>query len=136
MALYEAERGEHGKAIGLLAGVVFTDTLYDLSARRLMAQCYFEQQDWEGLDHHLNAFGLFLRRKKDLSTQNKHSHLNFIKFLKRLGRLLEQEAWIPSEQLVLRSKTLQKRIIQTGASGLPELAFGGCFISFKNGIGN
>ncbi|MEZ4685467.1 MAG: hypothetical protein R3B47_05220 [Bacteroidia bacterium] len=113
MALYETERGEQGKAIRLLAGVEFTDTLYDLSARRLMAQCYFEQEDWEGLEHHLNAFGLFLRRKKDLSTENKHSHLNFIKLLKNLGRLKEQAAWLPSQQVSSRLTSLNKRIEQT-----------------------
>jgi hypothetical protein len=113
MALYEAERGAHDKAIRLLAAVEFTDTLYDLSARRLMAQCYFEQKDWDGLEHHLNAFSLFLRRKKAFSTQNKNSHLHFIHLLKRLGRLAEQAAWLPQKQYETKKAKLHHRVLHT-----------------------
>lgn len=113
LALYHSERKEPNKAIRLLAEVRFTDTLYDLSARRLLAQCYYEQRDWEGLAHHLNAFDLFLRRKKDLDTQNKNSHLHFVKILKAIAKLQEQAPYLNPEKKAERLQTLQARISRT-----------------------
>ncbi|MFK7971853.1 MAG: hypothetical protein AB8F95_15915 [Bacteroidia bacterium] len=113
LALYHAEHKEPNKAIRLLAEVHFTDTLYDLSARRLLAQCYYEQQDWEGLAHHLNAFDLFLRRKKDLATQIKNSHLHFVKILKAIAKLQEQAPYLNPKKKDARLQTLKARILRT-----------------------
>ena len=113
LALYQVERDEPEEAIRLLAGITFTDYLYDLSARRLLARCFFEQEDWEGLNHHLNAFDLFLRRNKNLPSQNKNSHINFVRLLKAIAKLREQAPYLDAETQKARLQKLKARLLRT-----------------------
>jgi hypothetical protein len=79
----------------------------------LLAQCYYAQADWEGLAHHLNAFELFLRRKKDLPIRNKNSYLNFAKLLKYAAKVQEQTPYIKPEIRLNRVKRYQERVQRT-----------------------
>ncbi|MFK7969325.1 MAG: hypothetical protein AB8F95_03110 [Bacteroidia bacterium] len=112
-ALYDANTGNNQQAIRRLREVSFTDVLYDLSARRLLAQIYYEQEDWEALNHHYNAFDLFLRRQKQLSTHNRKSHLNFVRILKALAKWEERRHFQNAEKNEKQKITIRDRIEST-----------------------
>ena len=123
-ALYDANTGKPQLAIRRLREVSFTDMLYDLSARRLLAQIFFEQEDWEGLSHHMNAFELFLRRQKQLSTHNRNSHLNFVRILKAIAKLSEQRNYRNDEVNNKRQSKLLLRIETTDSLAYREWLVG------------
>lgn len=112
-ALYDAHTGNNQQAIRRLREVRFTDVLYDLSARRLLAQIYYEQGDWEALSHHHNAFDLFLRRQKQLSTHNRKSHLNFVRILKALAKWAERRGFQNTEKNEKQRANIYNRIEST-----------------------
>ena len=112
-ALLESHRGKPAEAIRRLREVTFTDVMYDLSARRLLGQIFFEEEDWDGLLHHLNAFEQFLRRQKQLSTHNRNSHLNYVKILRAIAKMKEKAFFTSKEKIVHQQKKLRERIERT-----------------------
>lgn len=103
-------QGELPRAIKLLRTVHFSDTFYDISARRLLLQCYYQQGDWEAAYYLVEAFRLFLTRNKALSVTRRTNHLNFLRYFIRLLKLREQADWLKPEVLNKRSQKLMDRL--------------------------
>ena len=109
-ATYLAETGNLKEAIRGLRDVTFTDALYDLSARHLLARIYLEAEDLEALRYHLNAFNLYLRRTKSLSTSNKPQHLQFVRLLKAILELKERLFYLNETEIKKRKARILKRL--------------------------
>lgn len=103
-------QGELPRAIKLLRTVHFSDAFYDISARRVLLQCYYQQGDWEAAYYLVEAFRLFLTRNKALSVTRRTNHLNFLRYFIRLLKLREQADWLKPETLSVRSSKLLDRL--------------------------
>ncbi|MFN0201135.1 MAG: hypothetical protein ACKVTZ_06415 [Bacteroidia bacterium] len=69
----------------LLNACTFEDVFFDIDARKLLLQMYYEQQEWELLDSSLNSFRVFLHRNKTISESHKNANRNFANFLKKIA---------------------------------------------------
>lgn len=88
-ALYYA-KGAYSGALKLLREVEFTDIYYHLDSKSLLLKTYFELRDWEPFMSLIEAFRIYLRRNKMISDYQRKVYLNFLKYAKRLSRLLHK----------------------------------------------
>ena len=75
-------------ALKLLQKAEFGDLLLNLAARSLQLKIYYELQELDLLDSHLQAFRTFLRRKKELG-YHRDNYLNTVRFT--LGRTRDRD---------------------------------------------
>lgn len=66
--------------------VVFSDLNYYLGARVMLAKIYFETDQEEPLLSLVSSFTIFLKRNKKVSTELKHTYLNFCRLLFQIVR--------------------------------------------------
>lgn len=78
--------GRFGEAQEQLHQVAFSDLNYYLGGRVLLAKIYHETQAEEALLALLASFTIFLKRNKELSSDLKHTYLNFCKLLFQIVR--------------------------------------------------
>lgn len=74
-------------ALALLQQNVFDDLLLNLSAKTVQAKCFYELQENNLLETHLEALRKFIRRHKEVGYYSDR-YLNFIAVLRRLARAL------------------------------------------------
>ncbi|MEL7342744.1 MAG: hypothetical protein AAGM67_19825, partial [Bacteroidota bacterium] len=107
-----AAQGQLSAAVRLLQKVRFTDVYYQLSAKHLLLRCYYESGDWEMIPFSIASFQAFLQRNREISSQNRRNHLNFLKLFRRLFRLSERQHLFSEADWKKRSTQLQKKLIQ------------------------
>ncbi|MCB0577948.1 MAG: hypothetical protein KDD10_01390 [Phaeodactylibacter sp.] len=81
---------KYEEALLQLRQVAFSDIHYNLCSKVLMAKIYYEQEQWSSLEYLLNAFRVFLRRNRSISTKVKEPYVNFVSFLSALLRRLPE----------------------------------------------
>ncbi len=77
---------QYRPALALLQQNVFDDLLLNLSARTVQAKCFYELDEYDLLDTHLEALRKFIHRHKEVGYYGER-YLNFIAVLRRLTRL-------------------------------------------------
>ena len=88
----------------LLQQVHYRDTLFELSAKTLLLQTYFELGEYQVLLSFLDSFSVFLQRKTSVSNLRKH-YQNLIKYVKKwvsipdYDKAARQQLWEEIEQL-------------------------------------
>lgn len=87
IARYYCERGDYGQAMPLLLEMDFDDVLHNLTAKAMLVKMYFETETTAALDSLLASLGAYLRRKRQVSEQQRTAYQNFIRFVRRLGSL-------------------------------------------------
>ncbi|MFZ4633084.1 MAG: hypothetical protein ACOYNO_02645 [Saprospiraceae bacterium] len=75
-------RRQGGKALELLRDVDFRDVMLQLATRTLQLKIFYELGAFDLLESHLQAFQVFIRRKKDLS-YHRNNYLNLIRLVRR-----------------------------------------------------
>ncbi|MBL7803415.1 MAG: hypothetical protein JNL02_06750 [Saprospiraceae bacterium] len=83
--LYHALR-QYRPALALLQQNVFDDLLLNLSAKTVQAKCFYELEEYDLLDTHLEALRKFIRRHKEVGYYGER-YLNFVAILRRLARM-------------------------------------------------
>jgi hypothetical protein len=86
LARLEYARMRYGRALQLLQKAEYKDVLVALAAKALQMKIYFEQDDYDLLESHLQAMKTFLQRKKELG-YHRENYLNTIRFVRRLLEL-------------------------------------------------
>ncbi|MCO6478848.1 MAG: hypothetical protein J5I94_19595 [Phaeodactylibacter sp.] len=81
-------QGKYEEALTRLRQVEFSDIHYNLGSKALLAKIYFEQAEWDTLESLLNAFRVFLRRNRSISTKVKEPYVNFVSLLSAVLRRL------------------------------------------------
>ncbi|HMQ47865.1 MAG TPA: hypothetical protein PKA00_10440 [Saprospiraceae bacterium] len=76
-------RRHYDEALLLLQQSNYHDTLLNLGARTLLLKIYYELDEWDALQSHLDAFQNYLRRKADLS-YHRTNYRNLIRFTRKL----------------------------------------------------
>lgn len=100
MAQLEYHRNNRSQVLTLLQRADYKDLLMNLSAKTLAAKTYFELDEKELLEAHLQTMQVFIQRKKIMGYHRKN-YLNFIQFLQKIIRL-------PNFEKEKRNKLLEK----------------------------
>jgi hypothetical protein len=83
LAMYYFKKPDYAKAQQLLQQTEFDDVLHNLDARRMLLRIYYDTQDWDSLEAHLDNFKIYLYRQKDLG-YHQENYLNLIRFTRKL----------------------------------------------------
>ncbi len=88
---------QYSPALLLLQQNVFDDLLLNLSAKTVQAKCFYELEEYDLLDAHLEALRKFIRRHKEVGYYGER-YLNFITALRRVVKA------DPAEAAILRNE--------------------------------
>jgi hypothetical protein len=88
LALFYFRKGKqyYGDAMSLLQIVNLNDVLYNLDARRLLACIYFENNDFQALQSHIESSKIYLHRHKAIGYGH-DSYVNFFRFLEKIQKI-------------------------------------------------
>jgi hypothetical protein len=88
LALFYFRKGKeyYGEAMTLLQQVTLNEVLYNLDARRLLARIYFENNDFQALQSHIESSKIYLHRHKDIGYGH-DSYVNFFRFLEKIQKI-------------------------------------------------
>ncbi|MEM6342492.1 MAG: hypothetical protein AAF927_01380 [Bacteroidota bacterium] len=110
--IYNAE-GRNSDAIQLLQSVQFSDISFQLNARMLLFQLYYEQQAWEAALYHLEAFNIFVRRNKQIPTPRRKAYSNQLKLSRKLILLAEKTKKLGGEEFRKETESLHRQLQHT-----------------------
>ena len=95
MARLEYERKNYRTALGLLQQSDYEDTLLALAAKTVLLKIFYETNEMDVLDSHLDAMQAFIRRHKEVGyhAENYRQLVRFVKMLTALppGATLEKQ---------------------------------------------
>ena len=83
LARFEYERGNYDDAQHLLQKANYRDVLFNLSAKTLLLKIYYETEEFDLLDAHLDAMKNFIRRKKVIG-YHQNNYFNLIRLTQKL----------------------------------------------------
>ena len=106
LARLEYQRRELGKALLLLQKAEYKDLLLNLAAKTLQLKIFYELQEFDTLESHLQAIRTFIRRKKVMG-YHRENYLNTVHFTQKI---LESRLFDKKERAALR-----REISETGA---------------------
>ena len=92
LAIFHFRKNDYTTAMQLLQEVNLKEVLFNLDARRLLARIYFETNEMNALDSHIESSKIYLHRQKDVG-YHKEAYSNFFKFMEKLVR----KNWISKE---------------------------------------
>jgi hypothetical protein len=110
----------YAEALPLLQQANYHDPLLNLGARTLLLKIYFELQEWEVLQSHLDAFQNYLRRKEGI-TYHRTNYRNLIRYTRQL---LKTQLDSKSQRTKLRERILQETTLTEKAWLLRQLGEG------------
>ncbi len=84
LARYYCERGDYTQAMPLLLEMDFDEVLHNLIAKAMLAKMYWETNEINALESLLASFAAYLRRKRQVSDQQRTAYQNFVRFVRRL----------------------------------------------------
>lgn len=110
LAYYYYRKPDYDKTMELLRQVKFTDVFNNLDARRMLLRIYFDLQEWDALDSHLDSFKSFVMRQKNLGYHRK-SYLDLIKIVRLIIKkgLLDKKAKENIRNRILNSEQIVER---------------------------
>jgi hypothetical protein len=79
---------KYDKVLEQLRSVEYDDISYNLNSKTILIATYYELEELDLLDSHLDSFEVFLRRRKDFTADRKQIYSWLIKFTKRLTRIM------------------------------------------------
>lgn len=94
------------QVIEQLRYVEYDDLSYNLNSKTILLATYYELEEIDLLDSHLDTFGTFLKRRSDFPEERKTPYKNLIRLTKKLSRL------IPGDNNALAK--LQEEVKQAG----------------------
>ena len=83
MARLEYQRGNLGAALQLLQRAEYKETMLALAAKTIQLKIYYESDDFDLLESHLQAISAFIRRKKVMG-YHRENYLNLVQFVRKL----------------------------------------------------
>lgn len=83
LARLEYQRRDLGKALQLLQRAEYKDLLLNLAAKTLQLKIFYELQEFDLLESHLQAIRTFIRRKKVMG-YHRENYLNTVHFTQKL----------------------------------------------------
>ncbi len=78
---------KYDKVQRALLNVQFTDVKYHINSTILLLRTYYKTGDTEALLSSIETFRIFIMRNKEITTNQKRGHTNFLRFKKKLALL-------------------------------------------------
>jgi hypothetical protein len=91
MARVYFHQKKYGEILDRFAQVEFGNMNYSLIGKSILAVAYYEEDLYGLLDTHLDSFKVFMNRHKDIPTDRKLGFSNFIKYMKRLMKIMPRD---------------------------------------------
>jgi hypothetical protein len=91
MARVYFHQKKYSEILDKFAQVEFGDMNYSLIGKSILAMTYYEEDLYGLLDTHLDSFKVFMNRHKDIPTDRKLGFANFIKYMKRLMKIMPRD---------------------------------------------
>ncbi len=87
MAWLNYAKKDYKGALRLLSMAEFADIFYLLGSKCLQLKIFLETEEYDAFYALCESFYVFLRRNKVIADYQKDAHLEFIKYIKQLGRI-------------------------------------------------
>ena len=84
--LFYAQK-KYDDVIDILKTKQYNDIIFNLSAKVLMVQSFYEKKEFQFLESFLESFRIFVLRNKEMNTASKKIHQDFIKVIHRLMKM-------------------------------------------------
>jgi hypothetical protein len=81
------EQKNFDAAIEILRTHQYDDIIFNLSAKVLLAQSFYEKKEFQFLESFLESFRIFVLRNREMNTASKKIHQDFIKIMYRLMKM-------------------------------------------------
>ncbi len=88
LALLNFRKKQFDKVVPLLAIIEYDDVAFGLAAKVLLAHAFYELDEFDALESHIDAFKVFLSRRKDIPEVRRKNYLVHLRYLSRLIRLI------------------------------------------------
>lgn len=105
LAYYYYHKKLYDKTLQTLLHVQFTDVKYHLNSNFLLLRTYYALHDTEALFSLIETFRIYVIRNQKITTEQKRSYTNFLRFAKKLVQLKHAAATFSKQ--VLRQKLLE-----------------------------
>ncbi len=92
MAKVYFSKGDWSMVIEQLQQVEYDAIFYKLDSKALLLKTYYEMGEWMALESLIDSFQILLRRDREVSKQQRSNYLNLVRFVKKLNRLLPDDA--------------------------------------------
>ncbi len=89
LATYYYEIGNFDLVIDLLNSVKFNDVYYEISSKYILLKVYYDLNEYSLLGYLTSSFERYIKRNKEVSTQNRQGIVNFLFVLKNLAKIKE-----------------------------------------------
>ena len=84
-------QGKFKEVLELLRDLEYEDIGYNLLAKSMVMMTYYDLDEYDALESFIESFRVFLNRHKNIATQRRRSYLNYIRYVRRLTRLLSND---------------------------------------------
>jgi hypothetical protein len=91
LARLEINRENYTKVLDYLQLINYEDVWYQLGARTMQIAAYYKLGEFDALESLLNAFKMYINREKSLTKPRKLTHLNLVKYTKKLIYIIPSE---------------------------------------------
>ncbi|MDX1912725.1 MAG: hypothetical protein SFV22_14640 [Saprospiraceae bacterium] len=110
MARLAYQKGAFGEALQLLQRAEYKETMLALAAKTIQLKIYYETQEHDLLESHLQAIAVFIRRKKVMG-YHRENYLNLLYFVRKLLELnpLDKKARMAFREAVEQTKPLAEK---------------------------
>ena len=98
LAVYYYATSQYKEALQLLYQVEFTDSTYHLGAKNIQLKSYYELGESDAFGALVDAFRIYVKRNKALSTYRKEVYFNFLRIAKKMENLKQKKAYIGSQK--------------------------------------
>ncbi|MEN0051953.1 MAG: hypothetical protein AAF806_33110, partial [Bacteroidota bacterium] len=110
LAFYHACREDFDKASDLLLEVQFTEVQYYLGGNLLLIRCYYEMNNTEALFSLLESLRIYVIRSKKMTTKEKKSYNNMIRFAKKIIYLKTERIALDKKEFERKARKLEQDI--------------------------
>jgi hypothetical protein len=105
LARLEYQKKQYGPALQLLQRAEYKETMMALAAKTIQLKIYYETEELDLLESHLQAITAYIRRKKVIGYQ-RENYLNLVYFVRKL---LEINPLVKKQKQQLREQIHQTR---------------------------
>jgi hypothetical protein len=110
LARLEYQKGNFGQALQLLQLAEYKETMLALAAKTIQLKIYYESDEYDLLESHLQAIAAFIRRKKVMG-YHRENYLNLVYFVRKLLEMnpLDKKAKLTFRETVEQTKPLAEK---------------------------
>lgn len=113
LASYYLTLGQHHEAMLLLREVEYSDLRYNLGAKTMLLQAYYELKEYEPLFSLTESFRQLLIRDGKMSEFLKRGYYNLFRFTRKAAILSSRKEYLQKEKTLKELKNIQQKISTT-----------------------